>query len=73
MSPPGRAWNEANLSEHPAVRQLAALGYTFVAAETLEAERESLKEVVLSKRLAKALRKLNPWLSDDNVHKAART
>ena len=22
MSPPGRAWNEANLSEHPAIRQL---------------------------------------------------
>ena len=72
MSPPGRAWNEANLSEHPAIRQLVALGYTFIAAETLEAERESLKEVVLTERLAKALRKLNPWLSDDNVHKAVR-
>ncbi|MGH7269162.1 MAG: type I restriction endonuclease subunit R, partial [Polyangiaceae bacterium] len=72
MSPPGRSWNEANLSEHPAIRQLVALGYTFVAAETLEAERESLKEAVLTGRLAKALRKLNPWLSDDNVHKAVR-
>ena len=69
---PGRAWNEANLSEHPAVRQLVSLGYTFLAAETLEAERESLKEVVLAGRLAKALRKLNPWLSDDNLHKAVR-
>jgi hypothetical protein len=38
MSPPGRGWNEANLSEHPAVRQLATLGYTFLATETLEAE-----------------------------------
>jgi type I restriction enzyme R subunit len=72
MSPPGRAWNEANLSEHPAVRQLVGLGYTFIAAETLEAERESLKEVVLTKRLAKALKKLNPWLSDDNLQKAVR-
>jgi type I restriction enzyme R subunit len=70
--PPGKGWNEANLSEHPAVRQLVALGYTFVAAETLEGERESLKEVVLTKRLAKALKKLNPWLSDDNLHKAVR-
>jgi type I restriction enzyme R subunit len=72
MTPPGRAWNEANLSEHPAIRQLVALGYSFVAAETLEAERESLKEVVLTKRLAKALKKLNPWLSDDNLPKAVR-
>jgi type I site-specific restriction-modification system R (restriction) subunit len=39
---------------------------------TLEAERESLKEVVLAKRLARALKKLNPWLSDDNIHKAVR-
>ena len=72
MSPPGRAWNEANLSEHPAIRQLVALGYTFIAAEPLEAERDSLKEVVLTKRLTTALRKLNPWLSDDNLHKAVR-
>jgi type I restriction enzyme R subunit len=72
VSPPGRAWNEANLSEHPAIRQLVALGYTFVATETLEAERESLKEVVLTERLARALKKLNPWLSDDNIHKAVR-
>jgi type I restriction enzyme R subunit len=72
MTRPGQRWNEANLSEHPAVRQLVALGYTFIAAETLAAERESLKEFVLTKRLAKALKRLNPWLSDDNVHKAVR-
>jgi type I restriction enzyme R subunit len=72
MSPPGKGWNEANLSEHPAIRQLVGLGYTFVAAESLEAERESLKEVVLTKRLAKAVKRLNPWISDDNVHKAVR-
>jgi type I restriction enzyme R subunit len=50
VTPPGRAWNEANLSEHPAIGQLVGLGYTFVAAETLEAERESVKEVVLTER-----------------------
>jgi type I restriction enzyme, R subunit len=72
VSPPGRAWNEASISEHPAIRQLVALGYTFIAAETLEAERESLKTVVLAKRLTGALKKLNPWLSDDNVNKAVR-
>ena len=72
MTPPGKSWNEANLSEHPAIRQLVALGYTFVAADTLEAERTSLKDVVLAGRLAEALRNLNPWLSDDNVHRAVR-
>jgi type I restriction enzyme R subunit len=72
VSPPGRGWNEENLSENPAVRQLEALGYSFVSADVLEAERESLKDVVLAKRLAKALKRLNPWLSDDNVAKAVR-
>src|SRR5262249_51213229 len=43
-----------------------------VAPEALEAERESLKEVILTRRLAAALEKLNPWLSDDNVQKAVR-
>ena len=72
MSPPGKGWNEESLSENPAVQQLEALGYTFVTAETLEAERESLKEVVLPRRLAAALKRLNPWLSEDNVQKAVR-
>jgi hypothetical protein len=70
LPPPGKSWNEANLSEHPAIRQLVLLGYMHVAAETLEAERESLKEVVLNKRLTNALKKLNPWLSDDNLSSA---
>lgn len=72
MTPPGKGWNEANLSENPAVEQLRQLGYSYVPPEALEAERESFKEVVLSKRLAAALKRLNPWLSDDNVHKAVR-
>lgn len=72
MARRGRDWNEANLSENPAVRQLEALGYGFVSAETLEAVRESQKDVVLAKRLAAALQRLNPWLSDDNVQKAVR-
>ncbi len=69
---PGRGWNEAQLSENPAVAQLQRLGFTYVPAEALEAERQSLREVVLTGRLAAALKKLNPWLSEDNVHKAVR-
>ncbi len=69
---PGRGWNEESLSENPALVHLERLGYRFVAAEVLERERESLKEVVLTKRLATALKRLNPWLSDDNAHKAVR-
>lgn len=70
--PPHSPWNEAGLSEEPAVAQLEALGWTYVAPETLETERESLKEVVLVGRLREALTKLNPWLTEDNLHKAVR-
>ena len=58
MTPPGRGWNEATLSENPAVEHLRRLGYTYVPPEILEAERESFKEVVLTKRLAAALKRL---------------
>lgn len=67
-----RDWNELHLVEDPAVELLQSLGYTYVTPETLEAERDSLKEVVLAKRLRSALKKLNPWLSDDNLSKAVR-
>jgi type I restriction enzyme, R subunit len=71
MTSPGRAWNESNLSEEPAVRLLQRLGWTYVAADVLDAERESFREVVLPNRLGSALRRLNPWISDD-VRKAIR-
>jgi type I restriction enzyme R subunit len=70
--PPGQDWNELHLSEDPAVEVLEALGYTCVAPEVLEAERESLKGNILTGRLGRALKRLNPWLSDDNTHKAIR-
>jgi type I restriction enzyme R subunit len=38
MTPPGQAWNEATLSEDPAVEQLRRLGYAYVAPEALDLE-----------------------------------
>ena len=65
-------WNEISQSEEPAARLLESLGWKYVAAEDLEAERGSLKEAVLAGRLEAALKKLNPWISDGNVKKAVR-
>ncbi len=72
MSAPGKAWNEAKLSEDPAVHLLTALGYTYVRPETLEAERASLKDTILTGRLVSALQKHNPWLRVDHARKIAR-
>ena len=68
----GRGWNEESLSENPAVAHLERLGWTYVPTDVLDEQRESLKQVVLVPRLSAALKKLNPWISDDNVHKAVR-
>lgn len=68
MTPP--AWNEIGQSEVPAVRLLEALGYSFLDADALG--RESFRDVVIVERLRAALCKLNPWLSDENLHRAVR-
>ena len=72
MSPTAYGWNEDKLSEAPAVKLLEELGYTYVEPETLEAERSTLKQTILEGRLAKALKQLNPWLSEENVAKVIK-
>ena len=72
MTPKAKGWTEERLSEDPAIELLQHLGYAYVAPEDLDSERHSFKETILTERLSKALRKLNPWLSDSNVSKAIK-
>lgn len=65
-------WDEVHLAEDPADALLLELGYDFVAPEVLDAERENLAEPVLVDRLDAALRRLNPWINDENVRRAVR-
>ena len=65
-------FNELTQSEEPADALLRALKYDFVAPATLDADRESAADPLLTRRLEAALRRLNPWLSDDNLRKAVR-
>lgn len=71
-----RDWNELHEAEDPAVELLTkGLGYTYIAPEVLEKERErqgGLGEPLLRGRLAAALRRLNPWLDDEGVASAIR-
>ena len=64
MSPKTTGWGELHLAENPAVEMLESLGYTYVPPEALEGERASFKETILTGRLAAALKRLNPWLSE---------
>ncbi len=47
MTPPTLDATELTQSELPAIEVLKRLGYEHVEAEVLEAERESIKDVVL--------------------------
>ena len=72
MSPQTTGWDELHLAENPAVERLESLGYTYVPPEELEGERASFKEAILAGRLAAALKRLNPWLSQTNLAKAVK-
>ncbi len=68
--------NEETLVEIPAIEFLRNLpdGYTFIHGSELvpeKGERESYSSVILSIRLRDSLKRLNPWMSDTTVNKAA--
>ena len=68
--------NEEILVEIPAVEFLRNLpdGYTNIHGSLLtpeKGERDSWSSVILSRRLRASLKRLNPWMSDTTVNKAA--
>ena len=68
--------NEETLVELPAIEYLTTIhGYNFIEGDKLTpayGERDTLSEVILNKRMKASLKKLNPWISDDNVNKVIR-
>ena len=72
MTPKPTGWDELNLAENPAIELLESLGYTYLPPETLDGERASAREAILARRLAAALKRLNPWLSETNVASAVK-
>lgn len=67
-----QALNEETLVENRMIRQLEELGYTYVHGADLDRERTAKTEVVLRERFIQAVRKLNPWLSENNLNKVVR-
>lgn len=68
--------NEETLVELPAIDYLKDnLKYEFIHGKYLtpeQGERDSLTEVILFKRLEKALKRLNPWINVGNTNKTIR-
>lgn len=66
--------DELNKVEQPGIDQLVSLNWTYVpgtnlSPEHLSKERSSEKEVVLKDRLTKSIKRINPWISEDNLRK----
>lgn len=69
--------DEYDKVEAPAIEQLTQLGWSYVngaalSPDLVRQERAYFRDVVLAKRLEAALRRLNPWISEENLRKVLR-
>jgi type I restriction enzyme R subunit len=72
MTSPDHDWTEQRLVEDTAIAQLESLGWAHVMPDEIAAERRSFAEAFLPARLAAAVRRLNPWISEENLERAVR-
>ena len=70
------AADEYDKVEWPAIQQLQSCGWTYIKGEDLSpdtsAERSSFKDVALENRLSESLKRINPWISEQNLHKVVK-
>jgi type I restriction enzyme, R subunit len=67
------ASDELDKVELPALEQLQSMGWIYLEGSKLSPdesdERSSFKDVVLEHRLEKAIQRINPWISEDNLRR----
>jgi len=56
-------------SELPAIELFKKLGYAYFNAGTHD-ERDDITEVLLKDRLLASIKRINPWINDNNLNKA---
>ena len=64
--------DELDKVELPALEKLQSLGWLYLEGSKLSDEtdeRNSYKDVILEHRLNKAIKHINPWISEDNLRK----
>jgi type I restriction enzyme R subunit len=67
--------DELNKVELPAIEQLKQLGWTSIHGAELTPEagaRAYLRDVVLVEQLNAAIKRINPWITDENLKKISR-
>lgn len=63
--------------EQPAIEQLQSLGWSYIqgaefSPENSTTERSSFKDVVLRDRLTSGVKRINPWINEENLRKVVR-
>lgn len=58
--------------EKPFIEQLISFGYTYIEGPKLDSERFSKASIVMERRFAESIRKLNPWIDDTNVDRVVK-
>jgi type I restriction enzyme, R subunit len=56
-------------SELPAIKLFKELGYDYYDASKQD-ERLDITEVLLKERLGQSVKRINPWINDNNLNKA---
>jgi type I restriction enzyme R subunit len=67
--------DEYNKVEAPAIEQLKQLGWKYIHGKKLTpefGERRYFSDVILINRLENSVKKLNPWISEENLRKVLR-
>ncbi|MFB0980876.1 MAG: HsdR family type I site-specific deoxyribonuclease [Alteromonadaceae bacterium] len=67
--------DELNKVELPAIAQLKQLGWKYIHGAELTPEagaRAYLRDVVLVEQLNSAIKRINPWITDENLKKVSR-
>jgi len=68
--------DEYDKVELPALEQLQALGWQYIHGSQLSPdssnERQYYREVLLEQRLTQSVKRINPWVNDDNLRKVVR-
>ena len=67
--------DELNKVELPAIAQLQQMGWSYIHGSELTPEagvRDYYRDVVLVKHLDNAIKRINPWISEENLRKVSR-
>ncbi len=73
--------DEYDRVEAPAIEQLKQLGWQYIHGSDLSPEQTSpeisiersyFRDVVLINRLESAIKRINPWISEENLRKVSR-